>query len=1524
MPHIGEAYFTGSVPSESEKPLGVAVRPTPDSDPTKYLNIRLSNGAAFYTAGGTSVSGGAVLTADQGAPNLLSSAWPVKWTDGTSVFGAISSPGSVQMVSGSDVVGTTTHPIWITGSVYIINPSGGGSGGNVTAVSGSVIGLLQGGQAVSSANPVPVTGSVTISNPVTSVTVTGSVVLARAIDVATLPNVTVANPQTTVTTQSGSVTGLLYGGVAAGQTNPLYITGSVGLTNQVLTSTVVSGSVVGLLVGGQPVSQANPVPVTGSITLAAVATITGSVGITAPVVVSNIVSITGSISLTQVAAITGSVSLTKGVDISSMPNVTVANPQTTVTTVSGSVTGLLQGGQAVSSANPIPITGSVSLASVATITGSVSLTKGVDISSLPNVTIANPQTTVTVISGSVTGLLLGGVAVAGSNPIPVTGSVTLAAVAAVTGSVSLTQAVTVGSLPAVSQGTAASIGAPWPVILVSGSDAVGTSTHPTWVTGSVFVLNPGGAGSNVTTQSGSVAGLLYGGVAAGQTNPFWVTGSVFVLNPGGAGSNVTAQSGSVTGLLVGGVAVAGSNPIPVTGSVTLAAVAAITGSVSLTQGATVTVTNPTTSVSITGTPNVTTVSGSITGLLVGGVAVSNANPVPVTGSVTLAAVAAVTGSVTLASAPVIASGSVSGLLVGGQPVSNANAVPVSVQNSPTVTVASTVINSGSVTGLLLGGVAVANSNPIPITGSLTLAAVAAVTGSVTLASAPVISSGSVTGLLVGGVALSNANPVPVTGTITLAAVASITGSVSLASAPVVASGSVTGLLVGGVAVAGTNPVPVTGTISLANVSAVTGTVSLASAPVIASGSVAGLLVGGVAVSNANAVPVNIQNSPTVTVASTVINSGSVTGLLYGGVAAGQTNPFWVTGSVFVLNQGGAGSNVTVQSGSITGLLVGGQPVSQANPIPTQAIGGGSSVTAQSGSVTGLLVGGVAVSNANPVPVTGSVTLTAVATITGSVTLASAPVIASGSVAGLLVGGVALSNANPVPITGSLTLAAVAAITGSVSLASAPVIASGSLTGLLVGGVAVSNANAVPVNVQNSPTVTLASTVINSGSVTGLLYGGVAASAANPFFVTGSISMTSVSAVTGSVTLAAAPAIASGSVSGLLVGGVALSNANPIPVTGSLILASSPVVKISDTNGNGVSAFPATFLRVSDEPSQIFYDPFDAALDTTNRWNAATAVGGAVAAAVAGGNLTLATGITANGYSYLQSQSTFIPTIPAWIGYSFAIKIPNPTVSNQYFFWGAGTNPGSPTTTAPLTDAFGFELYTDGKLYAVVYAAGTRTVIQDLSAATGNSKQPTDANLHRYIVYYRTDKTFFYIDGLDSNSLVATANFVSSAVQTLPVKFMAIAAAVAPLSSGILTCTGLAVWDTGKNNKTISDGTFGWRKATVKAAGAQPASTDTSLVVAVQALTGTLANGTETAVSTVAVSVLASNANRKSAIIQNTGAQTVRIGIAGVTATTGIKLVSGATIVFEPPYIVTGQFFAIRESADSIVFATEIT
>jgi hypothetical protein len=285
--------------------------------------------------------------------------------------------------------------------------------------------------------------------------------------------------------------------------------------------------------------------------------------------------------------------------------------------------------------------------------------------------------------------------------------------------------------------------------------------------------------------------------------------------------------------------------------------------------------------------------------------------------------------------------------------------------------------------------------------------------------------------------------------------------------------------------------------------------------------------------------------------------------------------------------------------------------------------------------------------------------------------------------------------------------------------------------------------------------------------------------------------------------------------------------------------------MTDGFGNKTANTPYSRLQVELNAHQIMYDPFDSALNTTNLWSTPTTGNGGVVASNSAGAMTIGTGTTASGWSKLTSQAAFVPTVPGWIGYSFLNLLPDlasPT-ANAYRFWGAGTIATTPTTTAPMTDAVGFELSTAGKMFAVVYTAGTRTAVQDLSASTGNSTQPTDANLHRYIVKIRTDKTFFYIDGETTAQLVATFTATTAAsgpsVQTLPISFLAVGGSTPPVSNSQIQSQGAVVWDASQNNNTLSDGLYQWRKATVKPASTAAAAADTALVVGIHPSSNTV-------------------------------------------------------------------------------------
>lgn len=270
------------------------------------------------------------------------------------------------------------------------------------------------------------------------------------------------------------------------------------------------------------------------------------------------------------------------------------------------------------------------------------------------------------------------------------------------------------------------------------------------------------------------------------------------------------------------------------------------------------------------------------------------------------------------------------------------------------------------------------------------------------------------------------------------------------------------------------------------------------------------------------------------------------------------------------------------------------------------------------------------------------------------------------------------------------------------------------------------------------------------------------------------------------------------------------------------------VALTTVGGTNVNASPVGFQRVTDEPRAVFYDPFES-LDTTDRWTI-TSAGGGVAPAVAAGRLTVGSGTTINGYAYATSQPTFLPAVPGWLGFSFVIKLESAVGTNAVRFWGMGVVSGSvPSSTNPLGttgNGMGFEVDIAGVLSAVMYSSGVRTVINALA-----SNQPSNANDHRYIIAYRTDRTDFYIDGLGATQLVATASFQSPAVQVLSCLLLSVAHSTAPAASRIIDAAGLAVWDTAKGNTTISDGALPHRKVTVKKPSTAAATTDSPMVVA---------------------------------------------------------------------------------------------
>lgn len=98
-------------------------------------------------------------------------------------------------------------------------------------------------------------------------------------------------------------------------------------------------------------------------------------------------------------------------------------------------------------------------------------------------------------------------------------------------------------------------------------------------------------------------------------------------------------------------------------------------------------------------------------------------------------------------------------------------------------------------------------------------------------------------------------------------------------------------------------------------------------------------------------------------------------------------------------------------------------------------------------------------------------------------------------------------------------------------------------------------------------------------------------------------------------------------------------------------------------------------------------------------------------------------------------------------------------------------------------------------------------------------------------------------------------------------------------------------------------------------------------IATDTTAGTATSSADNTVTNASETILASNANRKSAIIQVVSGGNLRVRLDGSAATTsnGIQLIAGGpALIINMPYCPTGNITAIREgSVDGVVHVTEI-
>lgn len=348
---------------------------------------------------------------------------------------------------------------------------------------------------------------------------------------------------------------------------------------------------------------------------------------------------------------------------------------------------------------------------------------------------------------------------------------------------------------------------------------------------------------------------------------------------------------------------------------------------------------------------------------------------------------------------------------------------------------------------------------------------------------------------------------------------------------------------------------------------------------------------------------------------------------------------------------------------------------------------------------------------------------------------------------------------------------------------------------------------------------------------------------------------------------------------------------------------------------GASATPWNRLRIDQDPTQVFIDTFDANLDT-NQWTPTNA-GGGVIPTYTTASVTLSSGTTANGYSKLATIPNFGAEEPAWLYFATRINIEFPVLTTGYRFWGLATTPGSPTIAAPLTDAVGFEIGTNGKLVAVTYAAGVRLAIQDLSVSTGNGSQPADSAAHKYFIFFRPDICYWCIDSIDN----VVAQFITGAsgpnVNNLPMTYLAVSNGTPAVT---IVLNGCSIGDTGRNNLTLSDSTYAWREIKILTGGE---------LLSNNAQAAYPNAPTNVASSASDVAITAANLNRRMLIVSNDSTSKLYLLVdpsgAGTSSPTNFTYVVAAGATFEfPNPVSTARVRGIWSAANGTAAVTDVS
>ena len=498
-----------------------------------------------------------------------------------------------------------------------------------------------------------------------------------------------------------------------------------------------------------------------------------------------------------------------------------------------------------------------------------------------------------------------------------------------------------------------------------------------------------------------------------------------------------------------------------------------------------------------------------------------------------------------------------------------------------------------------------------------------------------------------------------------------------------------------------------------------------------------------------------------------------------------------------------------------------------------------------------------VSIAGTLPVTGSVTVSnfpATQPVSGTVAVSTLPALPAGSNA---IGSVSVSN---LPATQAISAASLPLPSGAATSAKQPALGTAgtpSTDVITVQGIASGTPQPVSgtVAVSTLPALPAGANAIGSVSVSNFPatqpVSGTVAVSTLPALPAGSNAIGSVSVsnfpATQAISAASLPlptgAALDTSVNGVLVSQGSTTSGEKGPLVQGAVTTAAPTYTTAQTSplslntAGGLRVDPSgvtapigvtspsqsaagvyalvdpgqNSLNVSLTPSTIFIDTFDGStLDTTVRWTATSVGAGAIN--VNGGACSLAPGTAASAAQAIASQAAIPPQFtPQTVGCSLTMDT---TVTATHRFFGVGTVPGSWTALTPLQDAIGFEIDTSGNLNCVIYNAGTRTFSQNITTGQVNYK---NGLAHRYAVSIREDIIIWYVDAFSLP--VATSTFLTPANSTLPIRAHVINPTTTVGYTPVFTFGGIGMGDDGQNSKTLSDGLYPWRKATISATGA---------------------------------------------------------------------------------------------------------